>query len=58
MAIVAAICVANAFSHFDATVVAFGHRYSMVLKAYQFVSRNQRARIIGDWLKAEAQFLA
>jgi hypothetical protein len=56
VAIVAPVCVAKAFSHFNATVVAFGHRYSTVLNAYQFLSR-PGARIIGDRLKAEAQFL-
>jgi hypothetical protein len=40
VAIVAAVRVANAFSHFNATVVAFGHRYSMLPKAYQFLSRS------------------
>ena len=53
VAIVAPVCVAKAFSHFNATVVAFGHRYSTVLNAYQFLSLPD-ARIIGDRLKAEA----
>jgi hypothetical protein len=37
VAIAAAVCVANAFSHLDATVVTFGHRYSMMPKAYRFL---------------------
>jgi hypothetical protein len=34
LAIVAAVCVANAFSCFNATVIAFGHCGIMILKAY------------------------
>ena len=52
--IVAPVCIAKAFSHFDATVVAFGHRDSMVLKAYQFLSQDRTVtsgdRRRFDWL--------
>ena len=39
LVIVAAVCIANAFSCFNATVVAFGHYDIMILKAYLFLSQ-------------------
>jgi hypothetical protein len=41
--VVAAVCLAKAFSRFNATVVAFGHRDIMILKAYQFLSHCRSA---------------
>jgi hypothetical protein len=43
LAIVASVCPANAFSCFNATVVAFGHCGIMILKAYLFLSRLVRS---------------
>jgi hypothetical protein len=43
-AVVAPVCVAKAFSHFDATVVAFGHRDIMVLKSLPIPFANLKDR--------------
>jgi hypothetical protein len=49
LAIVASVCLANAFSCFNATVVAFGHCGIMILKDYLFLSQLVRlGEGIGD----------